>query len=186
MANGRSEQKWRARGWKSGCVPGRKRRRQLVGQRPPYSHLQPRRPRPLPHHPLLKLVDTNTGDGEFFLPSEVTYYTRDYVDLPDTPLVRCYDGAYSAAQNRYHLPLDDLSETHEAAYDLQPSLEHGQALAEALAILHVHWWGAERLQHSPLLAKQPAPRIRTSCFAPLSSNPGGAWCARLCLGAALR
>ena len=39
----------------------------------------------------LKLVDTNTGDGEFFLPSEVTYYTRDYIDLADAPLVRCYE-----------------------------------------------------------------------------------------------
>ncbi len=94
----------------------------------------------------LKLVDTNTGNGEYFLPSEVTYYTRDYVALADAPLVRCYDGAYDATQNRYHLLLHDMSETHVAAYDLQPALAHGQALAEALAILHVHWWGRERLQ----------------------------------------
>ncbi len=94
----------------------------------------------------LKLVDTDTGDGEFFLPSEVTYYTRDYTDLPDAPLVRCYDGAYDAAQNRYHLLLQDMSETHVAAYDLQPTWAHGQTLAEALAILHAHWWGRERLQ----------------------------------------
>ncbi len=99
-----------------------------------------------PTHLFLKLVDTNTGNGEFFLPSEVTYYTRDYVDLPDAPLVRCYDGAYDAAQNRYHLLLDDLSATHKAAYDLQPTPAHGQALAEGLATLHAHWWGSERLQ----------------------------------------
>ncbi|KAA3661585.1 MAG: aminoglycoside phosphotransferase family protein [Chloroflexi bacterium] len=94
----------------------------------------------------LKLVDTDTGDGEFFLPSEVTYYTQDYIDLPDAPLVRCYDGAYDAAQNRYHLLLSDKSETHIAAYDLLPSLAHGQAVAEALATLHAHWWGNERLK----------------------------------------
>ena len=93
----------------------------------------------------LKLVNTDTGNGEFFLPSEVTYYTRDYIGLPDAPLVRCYDGAYDAAQNRYHLLLHDMSETHVAAYDLQPTLAHGQALAEALTILHAHWWGNERL-----------------------------------------
>lgn len=94
----------------------------------------------------LKLVDTDTGDGEFFLPSEVTYYTRDYIDLPDAPLVRCYHAAYNAAQNRYHLLLDDLSETHKAAYDLAPNLAHGEAFAEAVAILHAHWWGEARLQ----------------------------------------
>lgn len=98
-----------------------------------------------PANLFLKLVDTDTGDGEYFLPSEVTYYTRDYVDLPDAPLVRCYDAAYDASTNRYHLLLDDLSATHEAAYDLQPNHGHGMALAEALAILHAHWWGEARL-----------------------------------------
>ena len=101
-----------------------------------------------PMHLFLKLVDTDTGDGEFFLPSEVTYYTRDYVDLPDAPLVRCYHGAYDAAQNRYHLLLDDLSATHQAAYDLQPTPEHGLAVAEGLAILHAHWWGDGRLRQN--------------------------------------
>jgi thiamine kinase-like enzyme len=98
-----------------------------------------------PIHLFLKMVNTNTGDGEFFLPSEVTFYTRDYIDLPDAPLVRCYDGAHDPAQNRYHLLLDDLSATHKPAYDLQPTLAHGRALAEALAILHAHWWGEPRL-----------------------------------------
>lgn len=96
----------------------------------------------------LKLVDTDTGDGEFFLPSEVTYYTHDYIDLPDAPLVRCYDAHYDPEQNRYHLLLDDLSATHEAASALKPTLAHGQALAEGLAILHAHWWGIERLVKS--------------------------------------
>ena len=99
-----------------------------------------------PQHLFLKLVNTNLGEGEFFLPSEVNYYTRDYIDLPDAPLVRCYDGVYDAAQNHYHLLLYDLSETHAAAYDLQPTLAHGQALAEGLAILHAHWWGENRLR----------------------------------------
>ena len=99
-----------------------------------------------PTHLFLKLVNTDLGEGEFFLPSEVNYYTRDYVDLPNAPLVRCYDGTYDAAQNRYHLLLADMSVTHKAAYDLQPTLAHGQALAEALVILHTHWWGQARLK----------------------------------------
>ena len=96
----------------------------------------------------LKLVNTDTGDGEFFLPAEMTYYTHDYVDLPDAPLVRCYHTAHDPAQHRYHLLLDDHSATHQAAYDLQPTLAHGQALVEALAILHAHWWGTDRLRQS--------------------------------------
>lgn len=93
----------------------------------------------------LKMVDADTGDGEYFGPSEVTYYTRDYVGLADAPLLRCYDGHFSAAQLRYHLLLEDVSPTHVEAADKEPTLSYGLALAEALAILHAHWWGAQRL-----------------------------------------
>lgn len=95
----------------------------------------------------LKLCNTDVGDGESFLPSEVTYYTRDYIDVPDAPLVRCYDAAYDPTLNWYYLLLDDVSETHKPAYNLKPTLAHGQALAEALAILHAHWWGETRLKY---------------------------------------
>ena len=40
-----------------------------------------------PQNLFLKLVNTDAGDGEYFLPAEVTYYTRDYINLPDAPLV---------------------------------------------------------------------------------------------------
>ena len=101
---------------------------------------------PRPTQLLLKMVNTDTGDGEYFLPDEVTYYTRDYVDVPDAPLVGCYDAAYDAHQQRYHLLLDDLTDTHEPAYDLTPTLAHGLAVADGLAILHAHWWGTNRLE----------------------------------------
>ncbi|MCB0034329.1 MAG: phosphotransferase [Anaerolineales bacterium] len=93
----------------------------------------------------LKLVDTDTGDGEYFDDSEVTYYTRDYVGVENAPLIRCYEGAYAAEQMRYHLLLEDLSDTHEECRYKEPTLEYGEALAEGLAVLHAHWWGAERL-----------------------------------------
>jgi len=93
----------------------------------------------------LKLVDTDTGDGEFFGPSEVDYYTRDYVDAPDVPLLRCYDARYSQELRRYHVLLDDVSETHVNASKKEPTLAYGLALAEGLAALHARWWGAERL-----------------------------------------
>lgn len=99
------------------------------------------RPRSL----FLKMVDTDLGDGEFFGPSEVDYYTRDYVDVPEAPLLRCYDARYSEALRRYHVLLDDVAETHINASEKEPTLAYGLALAEGLAALHARWWGGERL-----------------------------------------
>lgn len=92
----------------------------------------------------LKTVNADQED-EFFGPSEVDYYVRDYVGVACAPIVRCYDGAFSAEQRRYHLLLDDLSASHVEAKTKTPTLEYGLALAEALACLHAHWWGAERI-----------------------------------------
>ena len=98
----------------------------------------------LPAHLFLKLVNTDLED-EFFGPSEVDYYTRDYVDVIDAPLIRCYDAAYSEEKRRYHLLLDDVSPTHITAGSQLPTLDYGLALAEAFATLHARWWGAQRL-----------------------------------------
>lgn len=102
----------------------------------------------LPPRLFLKMVDTDLGDGEFFTDSEVAYYTRDYVDMKHAPLLRCYDAAYSQELNRYHLLLEDVSETHIEAYDKKPTLDYGLALAEGLALLHARWWGKARLAES--------------------------------------
>lgn len=93
----------------------------------------------------LKMVNTDLGDGEFFGPSEVDYYTRDYVNAPGAPLLRCYDAAWSSALQRYHLLLDDVSATHVNASAQEPTLAYGLGLAEGLAALHARWWGGERL-----------------------------------------
>lgn len=99
----------------------------------------------LPKNLFLKMVNADTGDGEFFSESEVTYYTRDYVDVDHAPLIHCYDAAYSDRLKRYHLLLDDVSSTHIEAIQKEPTLEYGLALAEGLATLHARWWGAQRL-----------------------------------------
>ena len=106
----------------------------------------------LPQRLFLKMVDTDLGDGEFFGGSEVTYYTRDYVDVKNAPLLRCYNAAYSKEIDRYHLLLEDVSETHIEAYDKKPTLEYGLALAEGLAILHARWWGKTQLAEAGLSA----------------------------------
>lgn len=96
-----------------------------------------------PERLFLKMVNTDLGDGEWFGPSEVDYYTRDYLDVPDAPLLRCFAAAYSEAAHRYYLLLVDVGETHIVASDRPPTLGYGLALAEGLAALHARWWGAE-------------------------------------------
>ena len=91
----------------------------------------------LPARLFLKMVETDLDD-EFFGGSEVTYYTQDYVGVEAAPLLRCYSGAYSEADRRYHLLLDDVSQTHVEAREKEPTLEYGLALAEGLAVMHAH------------------------------------------------
>jgi hypothetical protein len=103
----------------------------------------------------LKMVNTDTGDGEFFGPSEVTYYTHDYADVTDAPLLRCYDARFSETLQRYHLLLEDVSQTHVKAAQKAPTLAYGLALAEGLVALHAHWWGAQRLEEANAPIHEP-------------------------------
>jgi hypothetical protein len=113
------------------------------------AHLRPRYSRDAagdcPANLFLKLVSTDLGDGESFGGSEVDYYTGDYTNVPDAPLVRCHDAAYSRIESRYHLLLDDVTATHVEATRRQPTLEYAVALADAFAAMHARWWGADRL-----------------------------------------
>jgi hypothetical protein len=72
--------------------------------------------------------------------SEVDYYIRDYADLPDAPLLRCYHAEHEPGTG-YNLLFDDLSDTFQNHKEIAPTLEHGIALAEAMAKIHRHHWG---------------------------------------------
>lgn len=108
----------------------------------------------LPQKLFLKTVNVDQGD-EFFNDSEVNYYIRDYVGVEGVPLPRVYDAAYSEALGRYHILMDDLSDTHVMSCAKPPTLEFWLAMAEGLAAMHAPWWGRERLEqggepiHSP-------------------------------------
>lgn len=99
---------------------------------------------PRPQKLFLKICATDLQD-ETFGPSEVNYYTRDYVGVAGTPLLTCYDAVYAPQQGSYHLLLDDVSATHGESHGRTPTLAYGLALAEGMARMHAHWWGAERL-----------------------------------------
>ena len=75
--------------------------------------------------------------GQTFGRSEVDYYLRDYVDMPQPPLVRCYEAQFDPVAG-YHLLLEDLSETHHNRREAPPTLAYGLAVAEAMGRLHRH------------------------------------------------
>jgi hypothetical protein len=106
---------------------------------------------------------------------------RDCLKLPLAPHVRSYDACYSADQCRYHLLLEDVSDTHVGAAERPPDLEYGKALVDRLAAMHAHWLGEERLaaisealprreQMIPFLkvARRGAPRYIESCATELA------------------
>lgn len=77
--------------------------------------------------------------------SEVNYYAKDYLDLEKVAIPHCYHAVYSGEKRAYHLLLEDLTATHTNNWEITPSLKYGQAVAQALAKMHAHWWGSDRL-----------------------------------------
>lgn len=101
----------------------------------------------MPRKLFLKMVKIDMED-EFFGPSEVNYYVRNYVGVAGVPIPRCYHAAYAESLGRYHILMDDLAETHVSCFRKVPTLEDGFALAEGLAAMHAHWWGKERIEQA--------------------------------------
>ena len=81
-----------------------------------------------------------------FGPSEVDYYTRDYVGCADAPLVRCYDAQYDAGRRAYHVLLDDLSATHANQWQAQVTPALVDAIADNVAALHACRWTAASIE----------------------------------------
>ena len=53
---------------------------------------------------------------------EVEFYNTVAKAVPDPPVARCYDAVYSSETGKFHLVLDDLSETHfQTEWPLPPS-----------------------------------------------------------------
>jgi hypothetical protein len=74
-------------------------------------------------------------------PEEIFFYETIAPAMPNAPVPRCYDTAFSRAPNRSHLLLDDLSETHgHPPFPLPPTSTECEAAVESLARFHAHWW----------------------------------------------
>jgi aminoglycoside phosphotransferase family enzyme len=84
------------------------------------------------------------NDSDFLKDSEVRYYAQDYVHVPDAPIPACYAAQFSTETDAYYILMEDLSETHEK--DAQPTLQFGKSVARAVAKLHAHGWGEEKIK----------------------------------------
>lgn len=77
---------------------------------------------------------------------EVEFYHVIAPDMNDPPFIHCYDAAYSVEQDKSHLLLDDLSETHfQPESPLPPSNLHCELAMDCMAQLHAYWWEHPRL-----------------------------------------
>lgn len=102
-----------------------------------------------PRRLFLKMTDDawkNEGDWR---PGhgEVTFY-RDVVPaMADPPVPRSYDAVLDKAAKRFHLLLEDLSDSHggSAAMPLPPTVAECERIMEAYARLHASMWGDPRL-----------------------------------------
>lgn len=79
---------------------------------------------------------------------EVEFYSTIACEMNDPPFIRCYDAAYSPEDDKSHLLLEDLSETHfQPESPLPPSKLYCELAVEAMAQLHAFWWEHPRLGH---------------------------------------
>jgi hypothetical protein len=102
-----------------------------------------RRPRGAPGSLVLKLNRDGWGEAEAGL-----YRAAIPVAGALPMLVRCYDAAYEAASGESHCLLLDVSDTHAPpltrrqvlALDGVPAPDRLEAMVDALAGFHAHWW----------------------------------------------
>jgi thiamine kinase-like enzyme len=97
----------------------------------------------------LKLCDPG---NDSFGDAEIVYYTTIAHAIRQPPLPRCYHAAYLSGQGRYHLLLEDLSETHASQRQVKPTLANAMKTVEAMACLHAAWWDHPQL---PSISEMP-------------------------------
>jgi hypothetical protein len=72
---------------------------------------------------------------------EVEFYNLIAPAMPQAPVLRCYEAAFSSDAGLSHLLFDDLSTTHHVPEGaLPPPLADTERMVDALAQVHAHWW----------------------------------------------
>lgn len=78
---------------------------------------------------------------------EVAFYTQVAPATPTGLLPHCFDAAWDAESQAWHLLLEDLTESHATptAWPLPPTLAQASAIMRLRARFHAAWWDDPRL-----------------------------------------
>lgn len=78
---------------------------------------------------------------------EATFYREIAPAMTDPPVPRCYDAVFDDVTGRFHVLLEDLSETHcvLTTWPLPPELGACERIVGAWARFHAGWWCDSRL-----------------------------------------
>lgn len=78
---------------------------------------------------------------------EVAFYREVAAATPAGLVPRCFDAAWDKESGAWHLLLEDLTATHEAAtrWPLPPTLAQAEAITRARARFQAAWWDDPRL-----------------------------------------
>jgi thiamine kinase-like enzyme len=96
-------------------------------------------PKALPPPPSRLFVKHCRQWGEFE-DFEVRWYTTLAPNCPHLTPIPCYGFEVDTEQGSYTLLLHDLTETHTANWNHEPTLERHKPLIEQCAALHAGWW----------------------------------------------
>ena len=77
--------------------------------------------------------------------SEIVYYTTIAAEISHPPIPHCYHSAYLKEQGKYHLLLEDLSDSHAPNRNVKPTRERATKTIAAMAQLHASWWNHPKL-----------------------------------------
>lgn len=86
-------------------------------------------------------ADTNSGR------QEVAFYTQIATSMTKPAVPRCFDTAWDADTNAWHLLLEDLTDSHFTLgnWPMPPTLAHSEQIIAARARFHAAWWNDPRL-----------------------------------------
>jgi Ecdysteroid kinase-like family len=78
---------------------------------------------------------------------EVAFYTQVAAVMSSHLVPRCFDAAWDADTNAWHLLLEDLTHSHFTLtnWPLPPTLEQSEQIVAARARFHAEWWDDPRL-----------------------------------------
>lgn len=102
---------------------------------------------PVGHVPRSCILKLCPAGHDFLAASEINYYNRDYLELNDAPIPKCYQAAWAGGVTSeskgqsYALFLEDLSVGYTDNKMIDPTDAHAANLGHALGQLHAHHWG---------------------------------------------